>query len=75
MMTGAKSLRHYMPARFFGDTLTHCGPQLFAGLCFRTEFVERSRVRAHWASRPEELHLQPLIERSVNLSTHSAPIS
>jgi hypothetical protein len=28
-----------------------------------------------WASRPEELHLQPLVERSVNLSTHSAPIS
>ena len=27
------------------------------------------------SSRPEGLHLQPLLERSVNLSAHSAPIS
>jgi hypothetical protein len=38
-------------------------------------FVARLAVprTSKWVSRPEELHLQPLIERSVNLSIHSCP--
>ena len=38
------------------------------------EIFDVSETQAETVSRPGELHPQPLVERYVNLSTHTAPI-
>ena len=53
-----------LPNRFVG----HRDPSL------REEILRIAEAQAEPVSRPGELHPQPLVERYVNLSTHTAPI-
>ena len=53
-----------MPNRFIGR----------GDASFGEEILDISETQAEAVSRPGELHPQPLVERYVNLSAHTAPI-